>query len=114
MAKTMMTKKMTMTLTMTMTIKRMTMTMKMMVIKMVDSMLLLALVSMQANRFGNAEYISQFMQILIGFANNEDDENNDNHFGNGNDNGNHMEEGNDDDNKYIAKKIQHQLTFLRQ
>ena len=81
---------------------------------MVDSTLLLAVVSMQANRFGNAEYISQFMQILIGFANNEDHENNDNHFGNGNDNGNHIDEGYDDNKDHIVKKLRYQLTFLRQ
>ena len=90
------------------------MTMKMMVIKMVNSTLLLAVVSMQSNRFGNAEYISQFMQILIGFANNEDDENNDNHFGNGIDNGNHIDEGYDDNKDHIVKKLRYQLTFLRQ
>ena len=57
---------------------------------------------MQSNRFGNAKYISRFMQILIEFANNEDDKNND--FGNGDDNGNHMDEDNSDDNEHIVKK----------
>ena len=69
---------------------------------MVDSTLLLAVVSMQSNRFGNAEYISQFMQILIGFASNEDDEKDDDDFGD--DIGNHMDEDNDDDKDHVVKK----------
>ena len=81
---------------------------------MVESTLLLAVASVQSNRFGNAEYISQFMQILIGFANNEDDENNGDDFGNGDDIGYHIDKGYDDKKDHIVKKLRSQLTFLQQ
>ena len=89
---------MTMTMTMTKTMPVMTMTMTRIAIKIVDSIVL------QSNGFGNAEYISRFMQMLIGFENNGDEEKNDNDFGNGDENGNHMEEDNDNDKDHVVIK----------
>ena len=53
---------------------------------------------MQSNGFGNAEYISQFMQILIGFAYNDDDDEDDD----GNDD--QKDEDNDGDKDHVVRK----------
>ena len=49
--------------------------MKRMRARMTKKKWLRAVVSVQSNRFSNAEYISQFMQILIGFAYNDYNDN---------------------------------------
>ena len=60
-----------------------------------------AVASMQSNGFANAEYISQFMLILIGFAYNDDDDNDKD------DNDDQKDEDNNDDDKdHVFRKCE--------